>query len=106
RHYRDGDLLHTHADYPAAVTALAARLHLPLLDLNARTRELLETLGEEPSRRLFTQLPPGASVLYPDGVEDDTHFSVEGAITVAAIVAELLAPVVLGRLGAVPASTS
>jgi lysophospholipase L1-like esterase len=98
RHYADGELLHTHGDYPAAVIALSARLDVPLLDLNLRTRDLIESLGEEPSRRLFTQLPAGASTLYPDGVEDDTHFHVDGAITVAEIVAELLAPLVLDAL--------
>jgi len=95
RHYSEGQLLHTHADYPAAVIALAARVGVPLLDLNARTRELIQSLGEEPSRQLFTQLPVGASELYPEGIEDNTHFCVDGAITVAEIVAELLAPVVL-----------
>lgn len=94
RHYERGRLLHTHGEYPAAVIALAEKLEVPLLDLRSRTRELIEKLGEEHSRRLFAQLPPGSSPLYPEGVEDNTHFSVEGAITVAEIVAELLAPVV------------
>ena len=94
RHFAQGRLLRTHGDHPAAVSALAEELAVPLLDLETRTRALLETLGEGPSRRLFTHLPAGASALYPDGIEDDTHFSVEGAITVAEIVAELLAPLV------------
>ena len=96
RHFCDGQLLTTHGDYPAAVLALGDHLGVPVLDLNACTRELLEHLGEEPSRRLFAQLPAGESALYPEGVEDDTHFSVDGAITVAEIVAELLAPLVRG----------
>ena len=93
RHHEHGQLLYTHGEYPAAVIALAEELEVPLLDLHARTRTLIETLGEQPSRRLFTQLPAGASPLYPEGIEDNTHFSVEGAITVAEIVAELLAPI-------------
>ena len=92
RHYADGRLLRTHGDHPAAVSALAERADVPLLDLHSRTRELIEELGEEPSRRLFTQLPAGASPMYPEGIEDDTHFSVDGAIAVAEIVAEELAP--------------
>src|SRR5699024_12374564 len=76
----------THGDYPAAVIALAEQLEVPLLDLHARTRELIESLGETASRRLFTQLPAGASPLYPEGIEDNTHFSIEGAITIAEIV--------------------
>ena len=100
RHYADGALLHTHGEYPAAVIALAERRDVPLLDLNTRTRELIESLGEEPSRRLFTQLPAGVSVLYPDGIEDNTHFTVDGAITVAEIVAAQLTPIVLRALAA------
>jgi len=94
RHFDHAALQHTHGYYPAAVTALAADLDVPLMDLNAHSRALLEEQGEETSRRLFTQLPPGASPLYPDGIEDNTHFSVTGAIQIAEIVAELLAPIV------------
>ena len=93
RHFAQGRLLRTHGDHPAAVSALAETYDVPILDLHRRTRELLDQLGEEPSRRLFTQLPAGASPLYPEGIEDDTHFSVDGAIAVAEIVAEELAPV-------------
>ena len=93
RHYADGRLLRTHGDHPAAVFALAETFDVPLLDLHSRTRELIEELGEEPSRQLFTQLPAGESQLYPEGIEDNTHFSTEGAIAVAEIVAEELAPV-------------
>lgn len=93
RHFVRGRLLRTHGDHPAAVSALAETYDVPMLDLHRRTRELLDQLGEEPSRRLFTQLPAGASPLYPEGIEDDTHFSVDGAIAVAEIVAEELAPV-------------
>ena len=96
RHYAQGRLLCTHGDHPAAVFALAETFDVPLLDLHSRTRELIEELGEEPSRRLYTQLPAGASPLYPEGVEDNTHFSIDGAIAVAEIVAELLAPVLAG----------
>lgn len=100
RHYADGRLQRTHGEHPAAVFALAEIFDVPLLDLQARTRDLIERLGEEPSRGLFTQLSAGSSALYPDGVEDNTHFSVEGAIAVAEIVAELLAPHVRARRAA------
>src|SRR5699024_3505859 len=92
RHYADGTLLRTHGEHPTAVLALAETFDVPVLNLQARTRALITSLGEEPSRRLFTQLPAGQSGLYPEGIEDNTHFSVEGAIAVAEIVAELLAP--------------
>jgi len=96
RHYADGRLLRTHGEHPTAIFALAETYDVPLLDLQARTRALIEDLGEEESRQLFTQLPAGASPLYPEGIEDNTHFSVDGAIAVAEIVAELLAPLLEG----------
>ena len=92
RHYEGGKLLRTHGEHPTAVLALSETFDVPLLDLQARTRRLITSLGEEPSRRLFTQLPAGESPLYPNGIEDNTHFSVDGAIAVAEIVAGLLAP--------------
>ncbi|MGO1227073.1 MAG: rhamnogalacturonan acetylesterase [Brachybacterium sp.] len=92
RHFADGKLLRTHGEHPTAVLGLAETFDVPLLDLQARTRELIGSLGEDLSRGLFTQLPAGQSPLYPEGVEDNTHFSIEGAIAVAEIVAELLAP--------------
>lgn len=97
RHFDQGRLLRTHGEHPVALFALAETFDVPLLDLQARTRELLEELGEERSRKLFIQLP--------DGDVDNTHFSVEGAIAVAEIVAELLAPVV-EELAAAPQVTA
>ncbi|GAA4518764.1 rhamnogalacturonan acetylesterase [Brachybacterium paraconglomeratum] len=92
RHYEGGKLLRTHGEHPTAMLALSETFDVPLLDLQSRTRALIRSLGEEPSRQLFTQLPAGVSPLYPEGIEDNTHFSVDGAIAVAEIVAELLAP--------------
>lgn len=94
RHFEGEHLLHTHGDYPAALLSLAEHLEVSALDLHARTRELLIAMGPQRSRRLFTQLSPGTSALYPEGLQDDTHFSVDGAVIVAEIVAELLSPIV------------
>lgn len=99
RHYAGGKLLRTHGEHPTAVLALSETFDVPLLELQTHTRALITALGEEPSRQLFTQLPAGASELYPEGIEDNTHFSIDGAIAVAEIVAELLAPL-LQRLPA------
>lgn len=94
RHYEGGKLLRTHGEHPTAVLALSETFDVPLLELQSHTRALITALGEEPSRQLFTQLPAGTSELYPEGIEDNTHFSVDGAIAVAEIVAELLVPIV------------
>jgi lysophospholipase L1-like esterase len=82
-----GALVDTHGEYPDLVRAVAAEQRVPLLDLHARTGELLVAWGPDSSRRLFLQLPAGANPNYPAGIEDNTHFSPLGAELVAGLVA-------------------
>lgn len=87
RHFdEDGILLHTHGEYPSAMKELAAELAVPLIDLGARTKELYISLGQESSKSLFTWLEAGEHPHYPDGVQDNTHFSENGAQQVAELV--------------------
>lgn len=89
----DGDVLEeSHRDYPQAVRDLATAQGVPLIDLAAQTTTLYTNLGAEGSRTLFTQFPPGVHPNYPDGIEDNTHFSSTGANAVAALVANSLRP--------------
>ena len=85
-----GALVDTHGEYPDLVRAVAAAERVPLLDLHARTGELLTAWGPDSSRRRFLQLPAGANPNYPNGVEDNTHFSPLGAELVAGLVVEEL----------------
>lgn len=82
RFERDGTLdsvaLHVMAaDLPAEMRALAAGLDVPLVDLTALTKELVEGLGVEASKDLFLTNVTG----------DNTHTSVYGAKRFAALVA-------------------
>ena len=87
-----GALVDTHGEYPDLVRAVAREERVALLDLHARTGELLAAWGPDSSRRLFLQLPAGVNANYPDGIEDNTHFSPLGAELVARlVVAELRA---------------
>ncbi|MDL2318003.1 rhamnogalacturonan acetylesterase [Eubacteriales bacterium OttesenSCG-928-A19] len=86
----DGSLLYTHGEYPLAVRTLAARRSVPLIDLKARTRDLLRRLGPEGSKALFVHAAPGEYPDLPDGWHDNTHFNLHGARTVARMVAEAL----------------
>lgn len=78
-----GRLQDSHGEYPALVRALAAREHVSLIDLERRSQALLQEAGADGSRRLFLQLARGAHRNYPDGVEDNTHFSPLGAARIA-----------------------
>ena len=93
RRFSGGTLVETHGEYPAVVRDLARRLHVDLVDLTALTTTLLQDLGEERSRALFTHLPPAAHPNYPDGVADDSHVSFTGADAVAALVADHIVPI-------------
>lgn len=79
-------LADTHGPWLASVRRFAAERNLPLLDLEARTRELVASLGPERSKRLYLHLAPGESENYPEGIADDTHLSEEGAERVASLV--------------------
>jgi lysophospholipase L1-like esterase len=94
------ELTDRHHRYADAVRGLAAELDLSLIDLTGATGRLIEELGPEGSRALFTQYAAGEHPLYPDGIEDNTHFCFAGAARVADLVAEQLAPMIMSRLRA------
>jgi lysophospholipase L1-like esterase len=85
-----GVLEPTHTEYSALVHAVAADTKTPLLDLDASTSKMLAGYGVDRSRELFLQLKPGENPNYPQGVEDNTHFSPRGASEVATLVADAL----------------
>jgi xylan 1,4-beta-xylosidase len=89
RHFNDhGELVDTHGEYPKAMRELAKEMNVPLIDLEAKTWKLYESLGDDESKKLFFWLNPGESPDYPDGVEDNTHFNAYGAKIIAGLVAE------------------
>lgn len=75
----DGKVLDSHGEYPGLVRALAAREKVMLIDMERRSAAVLRESGVEASKRLFLWVPAGANPNYPDGVEDNTHFSPAGA---------------------------
>ena len=90
RYWRDGKLLESHGEYTEAIRRLAASRNVPLIDMYQRSRELVEQLGEEESKRLYLYVEKGRYPHYPDGQQDDTHTQLEGAIAYAKIVADEL----------------
>ncbi|MEU2425815.1 rhamnogalacturonan acetylesterase [Streptomyces sp. NPDC007851] len=85
----DGNAVPTHGDYPAAMRELAAREHVALLDIEALSLALWQSLGAEATKTFFN---------WTDTEQDNTHFNPPGAIAVARLVArELLRTRVLAR---------
>ena len=86
RKFKEGKAQETHKEYSPLVIEIAAQQNVPLIDMDTKSRELLQRLGEEQSKLLFVQLAPGEHPNYPEGKIDNTHFSELGARLIAQIV--------------------
>lgn len=101
RNFKNGELKETHFGYPEVVRSLADSLKVPMIDLLAKSRNLLSTMGDESSKHLFNYVDSG-HVNYPQGKKDDTHFSPTGAAKMAGLAVEGIKELKLGlaqRLG-------
>ncbi|WP_432135746.1 MULTISPECIES: rhamnogalacturonan acetylesterase [unclassified Streptomyces] len=67
-------------NHPAVIRAVAAARHVPLIDLTAKTKTLVEALGPQDSKALY---------LYNEK-RDNTHTSVHGATVFAGLVRDAL----------------
>lgn len=83
---KDGKVMETHAEYSELVRQVAKELSVPLIDLDAKSQALYQTMGDENSKLLFLQLVPGEHPNYPEGKNDNTHFNELGARKIAQIV--------------------
>jgi lysophospholipase L1-like esterase len=87
---KDGKLYDTHGEYPDLVKRVAADQHVVMIDMHEESALVLTAFGPEPSRRLFLQLEPKENPNYPDGIEDNTHFSPGGAGVMAYVAVEAI----------------
>ncbi|HYG18629.1 MAG TPA: GDSL-type esterase/lipase family protein, partial [Ohtaekwangia sp.] len=83
-----GNFVDQHGDYPAVVKEVGKELKVPVLDLHAKSKTIIVDHGVEGSKHLVLNLEKSVWKGYPDGKEDNTHFTVYGASLVAAAVAE------------------
>jgi lysophospholipase L1-like esterase len=81
-----GKVVETHPVYADIVRTVAREKNVPLIDLDSRSQELLNQMGPEASKYLYNYLLPGEHPNYPEGKQDDTHFSELGARKMAEIV--------------------
>jgi lysophospholipase L1-like esterase len=90
RRFKEGKAQETHQEYSPLVIEVASQQNVPLIDMDTRSRELLQKWGEEQSKLLFVQLAAGEHPNYPEGRIDNTHFNELGA--------RLMAQIVLGEI--------
>jgi lysophospholipase L1-like esterase len=81
-----GHIVGTHDVYSQIVRDVARDQRVPLIDLDREAQALYQQMGVEESKLLFNQLKPGEHPNYPEGKEDNTHFSELGARIIAELV--------------------
>jgi lysophospholipase L1-like esterase len=87
---RHGRLRDNMGDYPDAMRELALEEGTPLLDLHRGSEALLSRFGPEGSKALVWWLDPGIDPSLPEGRQDNSHLSEEGARQVCRLAAAAL----------------
>ncbi len=79
-------LQNTHLKYANLTRAVAKATEVIFIDVDEISRAMLQQLGPVTSKLLFNHLEVGEHPNYPNGVNDDTHFSELGARKIACMV--------------------
>jgi lysophospholipase L1-like esterase len=78
-----GHITNSFGGYPDAMREVATQQKVALIDLNAMSKTLFETLGPEGSIKAFMHYPANAYANQPKAIDDDTHFNSYGAYELA-----------------------
>lgn len=81
-----GNIKETHIEYSKAVYEIGEAYKVPVIDLDKKSRELLQTYGPENAKLLFMDFQPGEEPIYPQGQHDNTHFNNYGARKISELV--------------------
>lgn len=96
-----GHIVDTHPEFAAIIRKVAEEQKVLFIDLDKTSMELLDKTGKEASKLFFNHLTPGEHPNYPEGKNDDTHFSELGARKMAQLVLadiRTVAPELAGRI--------
>jgi lysophospholipase L1-like esterase len=83
-----GKVVNTLGDYPEAMRQVAKEESVPLIDLNAMSKDLFEVLGPAGTMKAFVHYPAGTFPGQDQELKDDTHFNAYGAYELARCVIE------------------
>ncbi len=87
-----GVFIDQHGDYPKVAKEVALKEKVLFVDMEAKSRSLIQKLGPDASQKIFLHLPSNTAYKkYKKGVQDDTHFTYYGASLMANLVAESIA---------------
>jgi lysophospholipase L1-like esterase len=81
-----GHIKETHEVYSNLVREVAKQYNVPVIDIDEKSRELVQKFGPDNSKLLYMQLEPGEHPNYPEGRNDNTHFNELGARKIAQLV--------------------
>lgn len=84
-------LVDTHGRYLDSPRKVAGEEGAIFIDMNKITRQLVEGLGPEESKKLYMWVPKNTVAACPNGKEDNTHLNIHGARVVAGLVADAIA---------------
>jgi lysophospholipase L1-like esterase len=79
----NGKITNSLAGYPDAMREVAAVQHVALIDLNAMSKTLFETMGPEGSMRAFMHFTANTFPNQSEAISDDMHFNDYGAYELA-----------------------
>lgn len=83
-----GKVYESLGDFPEAVRRVSKELSVPLVDLNASSKQVYQALGVEKSKLALLHVPAGTFPGQTAPLRDDTHFSAYGAYEMARCVVE------------------
>jgi pectinesterase len=87
RSFKDGVLVDSHGGYPGVTMHVADSLKVPLINMLAKSKAVVSSMGDEASKGLYNYVDSG-NVNYPKGKKDDTHFRPAGAKRMAELAVE------------------
>lgn len=86
----EGKITDSLAPYPQTLRNIAEQQKLPLVDLNAMSRILWETMGPEGTLKAFVHYPANTFPGQTEELKDNTHFNSYGAYELARCVVQSL----------------
>lgn len=83
---KDGHIINSHGDYPAAMRMVAERENVPIIDLQEMTKVFFEAMGVEDSKRALCHYPIHTWPGQEKELADNTHFNAFGAYEVSKMI--------------------
>lgn len=84
----DGSIINTLGDYPEAMRQVGKEENVPVIDLNAMSKQLYEAWGPQSSLKAFVHYPANTFPGQTRKLEDNTHFTPYGAYELAKCIVE------------------